>query len=167
MKSFIIGERELKGKKDYTPDLVNLIRNYINENPEIDKNRVYIGGCSMGGYQTFKTLVFAPEIFAAAFITCPAYKPSEKELNIVKNIPIWLVHASEDTTVPVVNSREAFEYLKKLGADVVYTEYKDVVRDGYKYDPHGSYFYTLHNDPTNKDGVNIFQWIASKKKIRF
>ncbi len=164
MQSFMVGKRELVGEKDYTPDLVKLIKTYIQENPEIDENRVYIGGCSMGGYQTFKTLVYAPDMFAAAFITCPAYMPSEKELNTVKDIPIWLVHASDDTTVPVSNSRKSFEYLKELGSDVVYTEYKDVVRDGNKYDPHGSYFYTLHNDPVDKDGTHIFQWLASKKR---
>lgn len=159
-----VGKRELVGEKDYTPDLVNLIKTYIRENPEIDKNRIYIGGCSMGGYQTFKTLVYAPDLFAAAFITCPAYMPSTEELNTVKDTPIWLVHASDDTTVPVSNSRESFKYLKSIGADVVYTEYKDVVIDGNKYDPHGSYFYTLHNSPINDNGINIFQWIASKKR---
>lgn len=164
MKSFFVGKRELVGEKDYTPDLVNLIKTYIRENPEIDKNRIYIGGCSMGGYQTFKTLVYAPDLFAAAFITCPAYMPSTEELNTVKDTPIWLVHASDDTTVPVSNSRESFKYLKSIGADVVYTEYKDVVIDGNKYDPHGSYFYTLHNSPINDNGINIFQWIASKKR---
>lgn len=164
MQSFMVGDRELIGKKDYTPDLVKLIKNYIQENPEIDSSRVYIGGCSMGGYQTFKTLVYAPDIFAGAFITCPAYEPSEKELDIVKNIPIWLVHASDDTTVPVTNSRNSYNYLKNKGADVVYTEYKDVVRDGNKYDPHGSYFYTLHNDPKTKEGIHIFQWLSSKVK---
>lgn len=163
MKSFMVGDRELIGEKDYTPDLINLIKKYLDENPSIDRDRIYIGGCSMGGYQTFKTLVADPNIFAGAFITCPAYEPSKEELEKVKDVPIWLVHASSDTTVPVSNSRNSFKYLKSLGADVVYTEYEEVVRDGNKYDPHGSYFYTLHNDPFSGDGTHIFQWIASKK----
>lgn len=164
MRSFMVGDRELVGEKDYTSDLVKLIEEYINKNSNIDKNRVYIGGCSMGGYQTFKTLVYSPEIFAGAFISCPAYEPSKKELDKVKNVPIWLVHASDDTTVSVNNSRNSFNYLKSIGSDIIYTEYKDVVRDGNKYDPHGSYFYTLHNDPKNDEGIHIFQWLASKIK---
>lgn len=163
MKSFMVGERELVGAKDYTPDLINLIKKYINDNPNIDKSRIYIGGCSMGGYQTFKTLVADPDLFAGAFITCPAYEPSKEELLKIKNIPIWLVHASTDDVVPVNNSRNSFKYLKSLGADVVYTEYEEVIRDGNKYSSHGSYFYTLHNDPFSGDGTHIFQWIASKK----
>ena len=164
MRSFMVGDRELVGEKDYTSDLIKLIEEYINKNSNIDKNRVYIGGCSMGGYQTFKTLVYSPEIFAGAFISCPAYEPSKKELDKVKNVPIWLVHASDDTTVSVNNSRNLFNYLKSIGSDIIYTEYKDVVRDGNKYDPHGSYFYTLHNDPKNDEGIHIFQWLASKIK---
>ena len=164
MRSFMVGDRELVGEKDYTSDLIKLIEEYINKNSNIDKNRVYIGGCSMGGYQTFKTLVYSPEIFAGAFISCPAYEPSKKELDKVKNVPIWLVHASDDTTVSVNNSRNLFNYLKSIGSDIIYTEYQDVVRDGNKYDPHGSYFYTLHNDPKNDEGIHIFQWLASKIK---
>lgn len=166
MKSFMVGDRELVGKKDYTPDLVKLIEDYIEKNPDIDRDRVYIGGCSMGGYQTFKTLVHSPNLFAAAFITCPAYEPSKQELDKIKNIPIWLVHASDDTTVSVNNSRNSFNYLKNSGSDVIYTEYKNVQRDGYDYDPHGSYFYTLHNDPVNEKGTHIFQWVASKKRTK-
>ena len=164
MPSFMVGERELVGEKDYTPDLMKLIKDYIAENPNIDRNRIYIGGCSMGGYETFKALVADPQLFAAAFISCPAYEPSKEELDKVKDVPIWLVHAQTDTTVPVTNSQNSYKYLKGLGSDVVYTEYVDVVRDGNKYDPHGSYFYTLHNDPVNSEGTHIFQWIASKIK---
>ncbi len=160
MKSFMVGDRELIGEKDYTPDLINLIKKYLDENPSIDRDRIYIGGCSMGGYQTFKTLVADPKIFAGAFITCPAYEPSKEELEKVKDVPIWLVHASSDTTVPVSNSRNSFKYLKSLGTDVVYTEYEEVVRDGNKYDPHGSYFYTLHNDPFS-GSRNSFKYLKS------
>ncbi|WP_410208512.1 prolyl oligopeptidase family serine peptidase [Fusobacterium sp.] len=164
MQSFMVGDRELIGEKDYTPDLIKLIKEYIKENPQIDRDRIYIGGCSMGGYQSFKAMVADPELFAAAFISCPAYEPSKDELDKIKDIPVWLVHAQTDTTVPVSNSRNSYKYLKNIGSDVVYTEYKDVVRDGNKYNPHGSYFYTLHNDPVNSEGTHIFQWLASKKK---
>lgn len=163
MKSFKVKDRELIGEKDYTPDLVNLIKDYIAENDEIDKNRIYIGGCSMGGYQTFKILTYAPNLFAASFISCPAYQPSEKELEKIKTIPIWLVHASEDTTVPVEYSRKIYNFLKNNNSDTVYTEYKDVILDGNKYDAHASYFYTLNNKPKDINGIHIFQWLASKK----
>lgn len=164
LQSFKVGNKILRGKKNYTKDLIKLIKNYIKANPQIDKRRVYIGGCSMGGYQTFKTLVSSPKIFAGAFISCPAYEPTKRELNKIKNIPIWLVHSSKDTTVPVKNSRNSFNYLKNINSDVIYTEYEDIICDRNKFDPHGSYFYTLRNYPKTENEIHIFQWIASKKK---
>lgn len=116
------------------------------------------------GYQTFKTLVSSPKIFAGAFISCPAYEPTRKELDKIKNIPIWLVHSSKDTTVPVKNSRNSFKYLKNINSDIIYTEYEDIICEGNKFDPHGSYFYTLCNYPKTENGIYLFQWIASKKK---
>lgn len=164
LQSFRVGNQILKGKKDYTKDLIKLIKTYIKANPQIDKKRVYIGGCSMGGYQAFKTLVSSPKIFAGAFITCPAYEPTKRELNKIKNIPLWLVHSSKDTTVSVKNSRNIFKYLKSINSDIIYTEYNDIICDGNKFDPHGSYFYTLRNYPKTQNDTHIFQWIASKKK---
>lgn len=169
LNNFLIKDKKGKNRvlvsaKDYTSSLLKLIKEYINENQEIDLSRVYLGGCSMGGYQSLKVLAMDPKLFAAAFISCPAACISFEELNRIKDIPIWLVHASSDTIVTVENSRTIYRYLKSKKSDVEYTEYKDIYCDGKLFDAHASYFDMLNNLPHTDSGVHIFNWISSKEK---
>ncbi|WP_099335612.1 prolyl oligopeptidase family serine peptidase [Clostridium cadaveris] len=163
MPSFMVGDLELVGEKDYTPDVVSLIKEFIKENPDVDASRVYIGGCSMGGYQTIQTVAAAPELFAAAFPICPAYEPKEDELKRMSSVPTWLTHVATDPTAPVSNSQISYKTLKNFGGDVFYTEYETVERDGNVYDSHASWIYTLQNDPVNEKGQHIFNWLADQK----
>ncbi|MBQ5777931.1 MAG: hypothetical protein IIV97_03830 [Oscillospiraceae bacterium] len=66
----------------------------------IDLSRIYIGGYSMGGKMTYKMAVAYPELFAAAFPICPAWSPSDEKLELISDMPIWLVSSTRD---PLVN----------------------------------------------------------------
>ncbi len=163
MPELVLGDLVLTGT-DNTANVVDLIKEYIENNPGIDASRVYIGGCSMGGYQTWETLFAAPELFAAAFPICAAYEVPKAKLDTVKDIPIWMVHAENDDTIPVKYSRDAYQYLKDNDANVIYTEYKNVEVKGEDFAPHASWIYPLNNDPKNEDGVSFYDWMASQKK---
>lgn len=56
----------------YTDTLIELIQKYVEEHPGIDQNRIYIGGCSNGGYMTMNLLFEKPDYFAAAYPVCDA-----------------------------------------------------------------------------------------------
>ncbi|WP_139905790.1 hypothetical protein [Clostridium thermarum] len=45
------GQYAFDGTSKYTEALMNLIKNYVNKTPHIDRNRIYIGGCSNGGFR--------------------------------------------------------------------------------------------------------------------
>lgn len=163
MPKLVLGDLTLKGT-DNTANLVSLIKDYIKENPNVDPSRVYIGGCSMGGYQTWETLFAAPELFAAAFPICAAYPVPKDKLELVKKVPIWLVHAENDDTIPVQYTRDAFANLKEIGGNVQYTEYANVQIKGEDFASHGSWIFPLNNDPKNDEGVHFFEWMAAQRK---
>lgn len=163
MDTFEVDNLILKGH-DYTKQVVSLIKEVIFKHDDIDISRVYIGGCSMGGYQTWKTLIAAPELFTAAFPICPAYTPTKEERQTLLSIPIWLTHATTDQTVSVEHSREAYRLLKELGGKVHYTEYQDVTYKGVQYGSHQSWIYVLNNEPVSSEGIPIMNWLASQKK---
>lgn len=164
MPELVLGDLVLKGT-DNTEKVVDLIKEYISNNSEIDTSRVYIGGCSMGGYQTWETLFAAPELFAAAFPICAAYEVPEKKLDTVKNIPIWVVHSANDDTIPVKYTQDAYNYLKSNGGNIIYTEYSNVQVDGEDFAPHASWIYPLNNDPVNESGEHFYEWLASQRKV--
>jgi predicted peptidase len=91
----------------------------------IDSGRVYIGGLSQGGMGVFDMVARYPDIFAAAFPICGAGKVSTSS-KFAKQTAIWIFHGGDDDVVPVYFSRQFYHRLKKLGADVKYTEYPGV-----------------------------------------
>lgn len=159
MEELTLNDVTLKGH-DYTKQVVSLIQEVINKNDCIDTSRVYIGGCSMGGYQTWKTIIAEPKMFAGAFPICPAYCPTKEELKTLVDLPIWMTHASLDDTISVENSRNAYKTLKSLGGKVIYSEYKDVQYNGINYANHSSWIYVLNNEPVNENGEHIFHWLS-------
>ncbi len=66
----------------------------------VDFERIYIGGYSMGGKMTLKMAVAYPEMFAAAFPICPAWVPGTDATAKLSEMPIWLTSGAAD---PLVN----------------------------------------------------------------
>lgn len=93
-----------EGHSYYSSALMKLIQTFVLDHPDIDINRIYIGGCSNGGYMTVKLLLDYPDYFAAAYPTCEAYSVNwlcDEKIEQIKNIPIWLVHAQNDPVLRI------------------------------------------------------------------
>jgi predicted peptidase len=91
-------------KSYYTETLMGLIEQYVSEHPEIDTNRIYIGGCSNGGYMTVNMIIEYPDYFAAAYPVCEAYAVkwlNDDKIEAIKDIPIWLTAAKTDGVVQI------------------------------------------------------------------
>lgn len=160
---FKVDDRILLGY-DNTENLIKLIEEYIRNN-NVDRSRVYIGGCSMGGYQTLKILSHRSDIFAAAFPICVALEIKREELQKIENIPIWTFHAICDDVIPVINTQNLYMNLKLINRDIKYTEYYDVYIDEEKFASHASWIYPLKNEAYTKGGVSFFEWLSSKSRL--
>lgn len=81
------------------------IDDFIAKNKKnIDLSRIYVGGYSMGGKMVYKMAVAYPEMFAAIFPICPAWSPSASQVELIKDIPVWLTSSSKDPIVNYSNS---------------------------------------------------------------
>lgn len=81
------------------------IDDFIAQNANnVDISRIYVGGFSMGGMMTLKMSVAYPEMFAAAFPICPAWTPSEADMALIADIPVWLTSGVLDPLVSYRNS---------------------------------------------------------------
>lgn len=61
------------GISRYTEALMDTIEEYVQSNPDIDTNRIYLGGGSNGGYMTMNMAIHYPEYFAAVYPIAEAY----------------------------------------------------------------------------------------------
>ncbi len=170
----------------YNEGLMALIKDYVKANPGIDASRIYVGGCSNGGYMALKLIFLYPDYFAAGYISALAYKSEyipDSDIQKIKNVPIWFVHSKDDkTTVPDLTVVPVFDRLRKAGAKNVHFTYYDQVNDitnfyggkGFQYNGHWSWVYLHENLPrTDLDGspvrvngkpVTIMEWLAAQKK---
>lgn len=92
------------GRSYYTDALKSLLDEYLATHPEIDTDRVYVGGCSNGGYMTVNMITEYPDFFAAAYPVCEAYDAtwlSDEMVESIKDLPIWLTAAKNDGTVAI------------------------------------------------------------------
>jgi predicted peptidase len=91
----------------------------------VQKTEIYVTGLSMGGMGTFEIVWRNPGLFTVAAPVCGGgdAKAYTKKQSTAK---FWIFHGEADSVVPVKNSREMYERLKELKANVKYTEYPGV-----------------------------------------
>ncbi len=105
---------ELKAVVEYIQSLCELY--------SIDTDRIYASGISMGGFATWDVMMRHNDIFAAAIAVCGGGDISKGEL--LKDTPMFVFHAVDDTAVPVSGSRESVKAIQNAGGTLVeYTEY--------------------------------------------
>jgi predicted peptidase len=87
----------------------------------IDRNRIYVCGSSVGSQRAFEYVAHTPDIFAALFaISGPvdvSYAP------MLTDIPIFMAHGDADLMMPVEDSRALVEAIRAEGGTVDYVEY--------------------------------------------
>jgi len=89
----------------------------------IDDDRLYIAGQSMGGFGTFAMLAEHPHTFAAAVPLCGG--GDQTKVSRLTSTPLWVFHGAKDESVPVERSRTIVAGIKDAGGKVRYTEYAD------------------------------------------
>lgn len=101
---------------------VALLREKIEEY-NVDTERVYIMGISMGGFGTWDALVRHEPIFAAGVPLCGGGDPSK--VDILKEIPIWCVHGTVDSAVPFAGTEEMYNTIVAAGGERITFEPMD------------------------------------------
>ena len=152
------------------PRFAPLIREIIGDlvrRHRIDRERIYLAGCSNGGYMTMEMTSIYRDLFAAAVPICgvvtslqPGGPPllSDAKLQSI-DTPTWLVASRDDTTVPVEpNTVHAHDLIPGS----LMTLYDHVIWNGHQFPGHWSWIYVARNDPTI-NGTHIWQWMATQR----
>jgi predicted esterase len=136
--SMYLGDAE----KDVLDVIAEVRRDY-----NVDPDRIYLTGHSMGGYGTWSVAMDHPDLFAAlAPIAGGAANP--QLMAKIAHVPQLIVHGDNDKTVPVERSRVMVAEGKKLGVEMKYIEV-----------PGGSHIDVVV--PTFKD---VFDWFDAHRR---
>jgi len=135
----IVGERQYSMYEDA---LFEAIQDYVKHNKDIDTKRIYVGGCSNGGYMTMNLMFEHGDYFAAYYPICEAYmnvNVSDEMIDRVKDYNIWFSQSEDDATVnPLQTTVPSFYRLIKAGAENVHFSYYNGIYG--QDDPNAKYF---------------------------
>jgi predicted peptidase len=151
----------------FAPLIIEIISEVARRHP-IDGDRIYVAGCSNGGYMSLKMTTTYPHLFAASVPICgvvaslqpggPAMIPDTELTQITT--PTWLVGSRDDTTVPPEpNTIHAHDLIPESNM----TLYDHVIWKGHQFPGHWSWIYVARNDPSI-NGIHIWQWMAQQRR---
>ena len=86
---------------------------YLDETYNIDKDRMYLTGLSMGGYGSWRLAADEPQIFAAVAPICGVGDPADAKKLL--RVPIWAWHGTDDNSVPLSGSVDIIEAIAAAG----------------------------------------------------
>lgn len=114
--------------QQYLRALEKLISDTAEAN-NIDGNRIYLIGTSLGGSLVWSMLFQSPALFAGAVAvtgTPLTHRPNKESLDLsaVKEVPLWVAHSADDIFVPIKGDDYAVLQLQKLGAPVKYSRWE-------------------------------------------
>lgn len=118
----------------------------------IDEDRIYLWGHSMGGAGTYHLAALHPDLWAALAVAAPApLRDRIDDIEAFRHIPVLVLHGDADATVPVELSRTWVGRMRQLGMEHVYVEV-----------PGGDHSRFINADPENISKVFSFFDIATK-----
>lgn len=100
--------------------VLELVRSEFN----IDSQRIYLWGHSMGGAGTYHIAVNNPQLFAGLAVAAPAPRAdlSPTVLQAIRDVPILVLHGTEDELVPVELTRRWVAGMRAVGMPHIYVE---------------------------------------------
>jgi predicted peptidase len=150
--------------------LFELIDKLIAEN-NIDTNRIYIVGFSMGGTGTLQALATRPRFFAAAITAAGGGLFPWQWNEDLLSIPIWTFQGDKDKPMRAARNEAIFEFMKKDKGNMKYTVFKGAghsirqfifTTSGELDDTHK---YTTEFSSNNCDPEsNVWDWLFKQKK---
>jgi len=114
----------------------------------VDEDRVYLTGLSMGGAATWELGVRHPEWFAAIAPICGWSVPSKASR--LKNVAVWAFHGRRDKVIPVQETINMINSINETNTDARLTIYPDAGHDSWT---------------ETYDNPELYKWLFSKRRV--
>ena len=108
--------------------LINLLDDIV-ARYNVDTERIYLTGLSMGGYGSWALAAEYPKRFAAVAPICGG--GNRIMAFRLKDVPVWAFHGAKDRVVPLKESEERVSAIKARGGNAKLTVYPDAGHDSW------------------------------------
>lgn len=133
----------------WEPDRLVALLDYIESHYEVDQERIYVTGLSMGGYGAWELAQVAGDRLAAIVPICGGGDPAKA--TVLKDLPIWVFHGARDEVVSIEESEVMVDSIKKAGGNIRFTVFPNA----------------KHNSWTKAySRPDLYEWLLKHKKSR-
>lgn len=98
----------------WKPEKIMNILKWVEDWYNVDYDRIYVLGMSLGGYGTIDFAATYPDDVAAAMAFCGG--GSVKDFAPLNNVPLWIVHGTADAAVSISQSDKVVSAMKQADA---------------------------------------------------
>jgi predicted peptidase len=144
---FIIVSPQCAERMDWDNRSIIVLLDFLDSKYNIDSNRIYLTGLSMGGHATWSLAIQYPERFAAIAPVCG--RGYSQDAFALKEVPVWVFHGEKDAIVPINDGKKMVKALEDCGANVKFTVYPDAGHDSWT---------ETYNNP------ELYNWLLENKK---
>lgn len=142
-----------------TPTDIREVIEYAVSNYQVDTNRIYFTGLSMGGGVVWEyasiSVAYASRIAGIVPVCGVAPSNQQKGQNIASaNLPVWATHNDDDGTVEVSNTHNFIYYINSSNPPPNPLAKKTIFDD----DSHDAWSKT-YNPDFKENGLNVYEWM--------
>ena len=127
----------------------------------VDTNRVYITGPSMGGFGTWDALARFPKKFAAA-MPLSGGGNTEAARTVFNGKPVWAYHGAIDALISVANTDQLTDAMRATGGSPIYSRPAEQNHGGFDLFYTPGYFTVNSPSVTGGTGMNVYDWLFSQ-----
>lgn len=144
---FIVVSPQCPQRQYWDAQLLSKMLDEVIAKNRVDESRIYLTGLSMGGFGTWDWASREPKRFAAIVPICGG--GNTLFARRIKDIPTWVFHGAKDTSVPLSESEQMVEAMKKAGGNPKFTVYPDLEHDSWT---------------RTYDNPELYQWLLEQKR---
>ncbi|WP_197531310.1 carboxylesterase family protein [Posidoniimonas corsicana] len=113
---FILASPQCPQNQSFDPKMVRSLVEHVVEQHQIEREKIYLTGYSMGGFGTWQAAAAYPDLFAAFAPLCGGGNPDEAES--LAQTPVWAFHGDQDKVVPLEQTTLMTEAVTNAGGEV-------------------------------------------------
>jgi predicted peptidase len=144
---FIVVSPQCPEDLQWEPIVLLTLLDDLGSKYEVDPDRIYVTGLSMGGFGTWRLAAFAPDRLAAIVPICGG--GAKYWARQFASLPVWAFHGAQDSVVPPERSQVMIDELRKYGGQPKLTIYPEAGHDAWT---------ETYNNP------KLYEWLLEQKR---
>ncbi|MEM6645322.1 MAG: prolyl oligopeptidase family serine peptidase [Bacteroidota bacterium] len=146
---FLVVSPQVPENQWHDPETLITLIDQVASDYNVDEDRIYLTGLSMGGHGTWQLAGRFPDRFAAIVPICGWGSRYEARSIARAKLPTWVFHGAQDRVVLLRESEHMVEMMQRAGLDPKFTVYPDAGHDAWT--------------PTY-DNPELYEWLLSHRR---